>query len=120
MNNSILSPKSEREGSKPFIEVFIEVFIFFILLFLFSIKPVSFREKEYDKALQAEGGKEERKKKIMKEYMRKESDYLRFKRVKLGPNVFQTLKVIGKGAFGEVHQARFFCLTFLNTNQLFG
>ena len=84
-----------------------------ILFFFFFF--LSLREKEYDKALQAEGGKEERKKKTMKEYIRKESDYLRFKRVKLGPNVFQTLKVIGKGAFGEVRSH----LRFLSSTRVY-
>lgn len=32
----------------------------------------------------------------------KENEYLRFKRVKLHVGDFQTIKVIGKGAFGEV------------------
>ena len=33
---------------------------------------------------------------------KKESDFLRLKRVKLGLKDFQMLKVIGRGAFGEV------------------
>jgi protein-serine/threonine kinase len=32
----------------------------------------------------------------------KENEYLRFRRVKMHVNDFQTIKVIGKGAFGEV------------------
>ena len=43
-----------------------------------------------------------KKKKTLINYGKKESDFLRLKRVRLGVNDFITLKVIGKGAFGEV------------------
>ena len=45
---------------------------------------------------------EERKRKKLEEIVRKESDFLRLRRVRLSPDSFRTLKVIGKGAFGEV------------------
>lgn len=43
-----------------------------------------------------------KKKKTLLNYGKKESDFLRLKRVRLGVSDFTTLKVIGKGAFGEV------------------
>ena len=36
------------------------------------------------------------------QFGRKESTFLRLKRTKLGADDFRTVKVIGKGAFGEV------------------
>jgi protein-serine/threonine kinase len=45
---------------------------------------------------------DQKKKKTLMNYGKKESDFLRLKRVRLGVNDFTTLKVIGKGAFGEV------------------
>jgi len=45
---------------------------------------------------------EERKRKKFEEIVGKESDFLRLRRVRLTPENFKTLKVIGKGAFGEV------------------
>ena len=43
-----------------------------------------------------------KRKKTLLNYGKKESDFLRLKRVRLGVSDFVTLKVIGKGAFGEV------------------
>ena len=37
----------------------------------------------------------------------KETDYLRLKRTRLGVNDFESLKVIGRGAFGEVRNSPF-------------
>lgn len=41
-------------------------------------------------------------KRMIEIHSNKENEYLRFKRVKLHVSDFQTIKVIGKGAFGEV------------------
>lgn len=45
---------------------------------------------------------EERKHRHLQQLGKKESTYLRLRRTKLGLNDFRTVKVIGKGAFGEV------------------
>lgn len=42
----------------------------------------------------------------------KEADFLRLQRLKLGASDFSTIKVIGKGAFGEVHALSFIHLIF--------
>lgn len=52
----------------------------------------------------------ERQKKLWSHLESKESDYLRMKRIRLGVEDFTTLKVIGKGAFGEVF---FYSMLFL-------
>ena len=39
---------------------------------------------------------------LERSFAKKESDFLRLKRMKLSVLDFQTIKVIGKGAFGEV------------------
>lgn len=45
---------------------------------------------------------EEKKKRQLQSLGRKESQYLRLRRTRLGLEDFVTVKVIGKGAFGEV------------------
>ncbi|KAG6844900.1 hypothetical protein H0H87_002599 [Tephrocybe sp. NHM501043] len=45
---------------------------------------------------------EERKQRQLQQHGKKESTYLRLRRTKLGLDDFRTVKVIGKGAFGEV------------------
>lgn len=45
---------------------------------------------------------EERKQRQLQQLGRKESTFLRLRRTKLGLDDFRTVKVIGKGAFGEV------------------
>lgn len=55
-----------------------------------------------EKRLQAEAGSTERKNRQLLSYGRKESQYLRLRRTRLGLDDFVTVKVIGKGAFGEV------------------
>lgn len=39
---------------------------------------------------------------LRKELDKKETEYMRFKRRKLAPTDFDTIKIIGRGAFGEV------------------
>jgi protein-serine/threonine kinase len=45
---------------------------------------------------------EERKHRQLQQLGKKESTFLRLKRTKFGLDDFRTIKVIGKGAFGEV------------------
>lgn len=45
---------------------------------------------------------EERKQRQLQQLGKKESTFLRLRRTKLGLDDFRTVKVIGKGAFGEV------------------
>lgn len=42
---------------------------------------------------------------MLLQHGRKESSFLRLRRTRLGLDDFQTVKVIGKGAFGEVVEA---------------
>ncbi len=50
---------------------------------------------------------QERKQRQLVELGRKESEFLRLRRIKIGVHDFGTVKVIGKGAFGEVNSG--FC-----------
>lgn len=50
-------------------------------------------------ANEGDAGKQER---LRRNLASKEADFLRLRRVKLGVSDFTTVKVIGKGAFGEV------------------
>lgn len=45
---------------------------------------------------------EDRKHRQLQQLGKKESTYLRLRRTRLGLDDFRTVKVIGKGAFGEV------------------
>ncbi|CAH1760979.1 2427_t:CDS:2 [Entrophospora sp. SA101] len=58
--------------------------------------------REPEKKLENEVCSEERKNRQLVSLGRKESHFLRLKRTRLGIEDFITLKVIGKGAFGEV------------------
>ena len=61
------------------------------------------RRVELERRLQADSlTSDERKQKQLQQLGKKESTFLRLKRTKLGLNDFRTVKVIGKGAFGEV------------------
>ncbi|ORZ31193.1 kinase-like domain-containing protein [Catenaria anguillulae PL171] len=60
------------------------------------------RLQDLERRLRDENCSEERKSRQLAALGRKESDFLRFRRVKLGVDDFMTIKVIGKGAFGEV------------------
>ena len=46
---------------------------------------------------------EERKQRQLQQLGKRESAFLRLRRTKLGLDDFRTVKVIGKGAFGEVY-----------------
>ncbi|OUM65514.1 hypothetical protein PIROE2DRAFT_66120 [Piromyces sp. E2] len=60
------------------------------------------RRLQLEEQLQKENWSEEKKHRQLVSHGRKESDFLRLKRTRLGADDFETLKVIGKGAFGEV------------------
>ncbi|KAI7849300.1 Serine/threonine-protein kinase CBK1 [Circinella umbellata] len=60
------------------------------------------RRADLEKRLLQEHGSQEKKNRQLQSLGRKESQYLRLQRTRLGLNDFVTVKVIGKGAFGEV------------------
>jgi hypothetical protein len=51
---------------------------------------------------------DDRKQRQLLQHGKKESTFLRLRRTKLGLDDFRTVKVIGKGAFGEVSFVVFF------------
>ncbi|PWY80597.1 serine/threonine-protein kinase cot-1 [Aspergillus heteromorphus CBS 117.55] len=60
------------------------------------------RSAELDKMIRESSIPKETKRKEAEVVSRKESNFLRFLRTKESPQNFQTIKIIGKGAFGEV------------------
>lgn len=64
------------------------------------------------KAQEAQVSSEEEEQ-MMKNLERKETEYMRLQRHKMGIDDFEQLTVIGKGAFGEVHLARNLVLDLL-------
>ena len=64
---------------------------------------IHYRRVELERRLQAETlMSDERKNRQLQQLGQKESTFLRLKRTKFGLDDFRTVKVIGKGAFGEV------------------
>lgn len=68
-------------------------------LTLFHIHVI--RRLDVEKRLQDEQCSQEKKNRQLQSLGRKESQYLRLQRTRLGLDDFITVKVIGKGAFGE-------------------
>lgn len=67
------------------------------------------RRVELERKLAADTAmSEERKQRQLQQLGKRESAFLRLRRTKLGLDDFRTVKVIGKGAFGEVHPAVLF------------
>jgi protein-serine/threonine kinase len=65
------------------------------------------RRVELERKLQADSvTSDERKQRQLQQLGMKESTFLRLRRTKMGLDDFRTVKVIGKGAFGEVRQYR--------------
>ena len=60
------------------------------------------RRVELETKMHSERGSEERKNRQLQHLGLKESQFLRLRRTRLTLDAFQTIKVIGKGAFGEV------------------
>uniref|UniRef100_A0A8C6D6R1 Serine/threonine-protein kinase 38 n=1 Tax=Moschus moschiferus TaxID=68415 RepID=A0A8C6D6R1_MOSMO len=63
------------------------------------------RQKKLEKAMEEEGLRDEEKQLRRSAHARKETEFLRLKRTRLGLEDFESLKVIGRGAFGEVRKA---------------
>jgi protein-serine/threonine kinase len=61
------------------------------------------RWKDLEQKISSEAWSEERKQRQLASLGRRESEFLRLKRTRLTVDDFNTLKVIGKGAFGEVY-----------------
>ncbi|XP_058047132.1 serine/threonine-protein kinase 38-like isoform X2 [Ahaetulla prasina] len=64
------------------------------------------RQKKLEVAMEKEGLADEEKKLRRSQHARKETEFLRLKRTRLGLDDFESLKVIGRGAFGEVAHIR--------------
>uniref|UniRef100_A0A9L0S6F9 Serine/threonine kinase 38 n=1 Tax=Equus caballus TaxID=9796 RepID=A0A9L0S6F9_HORSE len=62
------------------------------------------RQKKLEKVMEEEGLKDEEKRLRRSAHARKETEFLRLKRTRLGLEDFESLKVIGRGAFGEWQQ----------------
>ncbi|KAI8917054.1 kinase-like domain-containing protein [Powellomyces hirtus] len=60
------------------------------------------RRKETEERIGAEPWPDDRKNRQIAAYGQRESEFLRLRRVRMGVDDFNTVKVIGKGAFGEV------------------
>ncbi|XP_063072041.1 serine/threonine-protein kinase 38 isoform X1 [Engraulis encrasicolus] len=60
------------------------------------------RQQKLERVMDEEGLPEEEKRMRRSEHARKETEFLRLKRTRLGLDDFESLKVIGRGAFGEV------------------
>ncbi|GAB1300807.1 Serine/threonine-protein kinase 38 [Apodemus speciosus] len=60
------------------------------------------RQKKLEKVMEEEGLKDDEKRLRRSAHARKETEFLRLKRTRLGLEDFESLKVIGRGAFGEV------------------
>ncbi|NXX41977.1 STK38 kinase, partial [Tricholaema leucomelas] len=60
------------------------------------------RQKKLEQMMEEEGLKDEEKRIRRSAHAQKETEFLRLKRTRLGLEDFESLKVIGRGAFGEV------------------
>ncbi|XP_043564832.1 serine/threonine-protein kinase 38-like [Chiloscyllium plagiosum] len=60
------------------------------------------RQVQLEKAMEQEGLADEDKQMRRTQHAQKETEFLRLKRTRLGLDDFESLKVIGRGAFGEV------------------
>ena len=71
------------------------------------MRPRINRRVELERRLQTDNTMtDERKQRQLQQLGKKESTFLRLRRTKLGLDDFRTVKVIGKGAFGEVRRSR--------------
>ncbi|XP_034170202.1 serine/threonine-protein kinase 38 isoform X1 [Pangasianodon hypophthalmus] len=60
------------------------------------------RQQKLEKVMDEEGLPDEEKRMRRSQHAKKETEFLRLKRTRLGLDDFESLKVIGRGAFGEV------------------
>lgn len=65
-----------------------------------------------EETLKDESLSEQQKQEKRQQHAQKESEFLRLKRSRLGVEDFEPLKVIGRGAFGEVCIYYLFIFTF--------
>lgn len=68
----------------------------------YIIITLCFRLAKLEEALKDESLSEEQKNEKRLQHAQKETEFLRLKRSRLGVEDFEPLKVIGRGAFGEV------------------
>lgn len=61
-----------------------------------------------EKVLANSGASEEEQMSIMKDLERKETEYMRLKRLRISVSDFELLTIIGRGAFGEVQDLYIF------------
>ena len=66
-----------------------------------------FRHNRLEESMTDEGLTDYQKKEKRSQHAQRETDFLRLKRSRLGVDDFDPLKVIGKGAFGEVSRTRY-------------
>ena len=77
------------------------------------------RRVELERKLAADATmSEERKQRQLQQLGKRESAFLRLRRTKLGLDDFRTVKVIGKGAFGEVRITRLRLSCFILADEL--
>lgn len=67
-----------------------------------------------EETLKDESLSEQQKQEKRQQHAQKESEFLRLKRSRLGVEDFEPLKVIGRGAFGEVSYHLFILLLFFH------
>lgn len=81
--------------------IFLSMILDLLPLLLFTLFACS-RRVELERKLQADVlMSDERKQRQLMNHGKRESQYLRLRRTKIGLDDFKTVKVIGKGAFGE-------------------
>lgn len=68
----------------------------------FSWPSSKFRHIKFEQSLR-EVTSSSKRRELEMEYSRRENEFLRNKRIKMGPHDFNTIKIIGKGAFGIVY-----------------
>jgi len=71
------------------------------------------RLAKLEETLKDESLSEQQKQEKRQQHAQKESEFLRLKRSRLGVEDFEPLKVIGRGAFGEVIHHSFILLFYL-------
>lgn len=84
------------------------IYFFYFYLFLFSItwsdgrQHFLYRRDILEKKLADAEVSEEEQNNLLKYLEKKETEYMRIQRHKMGADDFEPLTMIGKGAFGEV------------------
>lgn len=71
------------------------------------------RLAKLEETLKDESLSEQQKQEKRQQHAQKESEFLRLKRSRLGVEDFEPLKVIGRGAFGEVFNHIYFTLNII-------